>query len=112
MNGRVAERPQHLLMRVAVGIHGDDIERAIESYELMSQKFFTHASATLFNSGTTRPQVCSCYLTCMRDDSVEGVFEALTTCARISRHTSGVAVSISNHRAKGYDYNCRCGYLS
>ncbi|KAE9401778.1 ribonucleoside-diphosphate reductase large chain [Gymnopus androsaceus JB14] len=101
MNGKVAERPQHLLMRVAVGIHGDDIERVIESYNLMSEKYFTHASATLFNSGTTRPQVCSCYMTCLRDDSVEGVFEALTTCARISRHTSGVAVSISNHRAKG-----------
>ncbi|KAE9395738.1 alpha subunit of ribonucleoside-diphosphate reductase [Gymnopus androsaceus JB14] len=101
LDGKVVERPQHLLMRVAVGIHDDDIESVLETYNLLSAKLYLHASATLYNSGTTHPQICNCFLTCMRDDSIEGVFEALTTCCQISRHSSGVSVTISDHRAKG-----------
>ncbi|KAF9061014.1 ribonucleotide reductase [Rhodocollybia butyracea] len=91
MDGKVAERPQHLLMRVAVGTHGDDLEQALETYDLMSQKYYTHSSATLFNAGTTHPQMIL----------LVGFFETLTACAHISRHASGAAVSISNHRARG-----------
>lgn len=73
INGRPAERPQHMLMRVAVGIHGDDVEAAINTYHLMSEKFFTHASPTLFNAGTPRPQLSSCFLLTMKDDSIDGI---------------------------------------
>ena len=73
VNGKTAERPQHMLMRVSVGIHGEDIDSAIETYNLMSEKFFTHASPTLFNSGTPRPQLSSCFLLTMQDDSIEGI---------------------------------------
>lgn len=101
LNGRVAERPQHMLMRVAVGIHGNDIERAIETYHLMSQRFFTHASPTLFNAGTPHPQLSSCFLVCMKDDSIEGIYDTLKTCAMISKTAGGIGLSIHNIRATG-----------
>lgn len=75
INGHVAERPQHLLMRVAVGIHGTDIESAIDTYNLMSERYFTHASPTLFNAGTPHPQLSSCFLVSMKDDSIEGIYD-------------------------------------
>lgn len=75
INGLVAERPQHMLMRVAVGIHGRDIEAAIDTYNLMSERYFTHASPTLFNAGTPHPQLSSCFLVSMKDDSIEGIYD-------------------------------------
>ncbi|KAJ3312882.1 ribonucleotide-diphosphate reductase subunit rnr1, partial [Gonapodya sp. JEL0774] len=101
LNGRTAERPQHLLMRVAVGIHGDDADAAIESYNLMSEGAFTHASPTLFNAGTPKPQMSSCFLVGMKDDSIEGIFETLKTCALISKTAGGIGLSIQNIRATG-----------
>lgn len=88
-------------MRVAVGIHGDDIERAIETYHLMSKRFFTHASPTLFNAGTPRPQLSSCFLVTMKDDSIEGIYDTLKTCALISKTAGGIGLSIHNIRATG-----------
>ena len=85
INGKIAERPQHMLMRVSVGIHKEDIAAAIETYNLMSQKFFTHASPTLFNAGTPVPQMSSCFLVHMKEDSVEGIYDTLKTCALISK---------------------------
>nr|NVI77062.1 ribonucleoside diphosphate reductase large subunit [Cucujiformia] len=93
--------PQHMLMRVAVGIHGNDIEKAIETYELMSQKFFTHASPTLFAAATPRPQLSSCFLVMMPEDSIEGIFKCLTQCAFISKSAGGIGVNVHNIRAKG-----------
>jgi ribonucleoside-diphosphate reductase subunit M1 len=101
INGKPAERPQHLLMRVAVGIHGDDIERAIETYHYMSQRHFTHASPTLFNAGTVHPQLASCFLVCMKDDSIEGIYETLKNCAMISKTAGGIGLNIHNIRATG-----------
>lgn len=101
INGRVAERPQHMLMRVAVGIHGRDIDRAIETYNLMSERYFTHASPTLFNAGTNNAQLASCFLVAMKDDSIEGIYDTLKTCAMISKTAGGIGLSISNIRAKG-----------
>jgi ribonucleoside-diphosphate reductase subunit M1 len=100
-NGKVAERPQHMIMRVAVGIHGDDIEKAIETYNLMSSKYFTHASPTLFNAGTPSPQLSSCFLVCMKSDSIEGIYDTLKTCAMISKTAGGIGLSIHNIRATG-----------
>lgn len=100
-NGKVAERPQHLLMRVAVGIHGRDIERVIETYNLMSQRFFTHGSPTLFNAGTPNPQMSSCFLVAMRDDSIEGIYDTLKTCALISKSAGGIGLHIHNIRSTG-----------
>jgi ribonucleotide reductase alpha subunit len=77
VNGKVVERPQHMLMRVAIGIHGRNIKDALAAYELMSQKFFTHASPTMFNAGTPRPQMSSCFLVAMKDDSIEGIYDTL-----------------------------------
>src|SRR5882724_1828028 len=85
INGRVAERPQHMIMRVAVGIHGSDIDRVIQTYSLMSERYFTHASPTLFNAGTPNAQLSSCFLVCMKDDSIEGIYETLKNCAMISK---------------------------
>lgn len=99
--GKVVERPQHMLMRVAVGIHGDDIDAAIETYNLMSEKFFTHASPTLFNAGTPRPQMSSCFLIQMKDDSIEGIYDTLKTCALISKSAGGVGLSMQKIRASG-----------
>ena len=101
INGKIAERPQHMLMRVAVGIHGKDIERAIETYNLMSQRYFTHASPTLFNAGTPKPQLSSCFLVCMKDDSIEGIYDTLKQCAMISKTAGGIGLNIHCIRATG-----------
>ncbi|EDO14542.1 hypothetical protein Kpol_259p5 [Vanderwaltozyma polyspora DSM 70294] len=101
MKGEVAERPQHLIMRVAIGIHGEDIEAAIETYNLMSQRYFTHASPTLFNAGTPHPQMSSCFLVAMKDDSLEGIFDTLKECAMISKTAGGIGLHIHNIRATG-----------
>jgi len=101
MEGKVVERPQHLFMRVAVGIHGEDIASAIETYNLMSEKWFIHATPTLFNAGTPKPQLSSCFLLSMTDDSVGGIFETLTRCAKISQSAGGIGLSIHNIRATG-----------
>ncbi|KAL9690917.1 hypothetical protein QQ045_011331 [Rhodiola kirilowii] len=101
VNGKVVERPQHILMRVSVGIHKDDIESTIKTYDLMSQRWFTHASPTLFNSGTPRPQLSSCFLICMKDDSIEGIYDTLKECAAISKSAGGIGLSIHNIRATG-----------
>lgn len=101
MNGQVVERPQHLIMRVAVGIHGADIESTLETYNLMSEKWFIHATPTLFNAATPRPQLSSCFLLSMTDDSIPGIFETLSRCAKISQSAGGIGLSIHNVRAKG-----------
>ena len=101
INGKVIERPQHMWMRVAIGIHGDDLKRVKETYDLMSQKYFTHATPTLFNAGTLRPQLSSCYLIAMEDDSLGGIFNTLTDCAHISKWAGGIGLHIHNIRAKG-----------
>lgn len=99
VQGKVVERPQHMLMRVAIGIHKDDIDSALRTYHMMSQGWFTHASPTLFNSGTPRPQLSSCFLVCMKDDSIEGIYDTLKECAVISKSAGGIGVSIHNIRA-------------
>ncbi|KAG1334762.1 putative Ribonucleoside-diphosphate reductase large subunit [Cocos nucifera] len=99
--GKVVERPQHMLMRVAVGIHKDDIDSVLRTYHLMSQRWFTHASPTLFNAGTPRPQLSSCFLVCMKDDSIEGIYDTLKECAVISKSAGGIGVSVHNIRATG-----------
>ena len=101
LNGEVAERPQHMLMRVAVGIHHDNIEKALETYDLMSQGFFTHATPTLFNSGTPTPQMSSCFLLTMQDDSLVGIYDTLKQCALISKSAGGIGLSIHHIRSKG-----------
>lgn len=97
----VGETPQYLFMRVAVGIHGDDYPRVRETYDLMSQKYFTHATPTLFNAGTPRPQMSSCFLVAMKDDSIEGIYETLKECAHISKWSGGIGIHCSNIRANG-----------
>ena len=101
LNGQIAERPQHMLMRVAVGIHLDDLDAAIETYELMSKKYFTHATPTLFNSGTPKPQMSSCFLLAMREDSIDGIYDTLKQTAKISQSAGGIGLSIHNIRATG-----------
>ncbi len=101
MDGEVVERPQHMLMRAAVGIHGKDIPSAIETYTLMSEKWFIHATPTLFNAGTPKPQLSSCFLLSMTDDSIPGIFETLSRCAKISQSAGGIGISVHNVRAKG-----------
>ncbi|ADZ29836.1 ribonucleotide reductase large subunit protein [Cowpox virus] len=101
INNKIVERPQHMLMRVAVGIHQWDIESAIETYNLLSEKWFTHASPTLFNAGTSRHQMSSCFLLNMMDDSIEGIYDTLKRCALISKMAGGIGLSISNIRASG-----------
>ncbi|XP_047078416.1 ribonucleoside-diphosphate reductase large subunit [Lolium rigidum] len=101
VGGKVVERPQHMLMRVSVGIHKDDIDSAVKTYHMMSQRWFTHASPTLFNAGTPRPQLSSCFLICMKDDSIEGIYDTLSECASISKSAGGIGVSIHNVRATG-----------
>ena len=101
IDGKTIERPQHLIMRVAVGIHGEDIPAAIETYNLMSEKWFTHATPTLFNAGTPRPQLSSCFLLTMKDDSIDGIYDTLKNCAKISQSAGGIGLSIHNVRAKG-----------
>lgn len=101
MEGQVVERPQHMLMRASVGIHEDDLTSAIETYHLMSEKWFIHATPTLFNAGTPKPQLSSCFLLSMVDDSIQGIFETLTRCAKISQSAGGIGLSIHNVRATG-----------
>ena len=101
LNGEIAERPQHMLMRVSIGIHIDDLDAAIETYELMSKKFFTHATPTLFNSGTPKPQMSSCFLLTMKDDSIDGIYDTLKQTAKISQSAGGIGLSIHNVRATG-----------
>jgi len=101
MNGKVVERPQHLLMRASIGIHGEDIDSAIETYNLMSEKWFIHATPTLFNAATPKPQLSSCFLLSMTDDSISGIFETLSRCAKISQSAGGIGLSIHNIRAQG-----------
>jgi ribonucleoside-diphosphate reductase alpha chain len=101
VDGTVVERPQHLWMRVALGIHGMDTEKAFETYDYMSQKYFTHATPTLFNAGTPHPQLSSCYLLSMEDDSIDGIFNTLKDCATISKWAGGIGLHIHNIRATG-----------
>ena len=101
INGKIVERPQHMLMRVSVGINPDNIDAAIETYELMSKKFFTHATPTLFNSGTPKPQMSSCFLLTMQDDSIDGIYDTLKQTAKISQSAGGIGLSIHNVRATG-----------
>jgi ribonucleoside-diphosphate reductase alpha chain len=101
LNGQVAERPQHMIMRVAVGIHKDDIASAIETYNLMSERWFTHATPTLFNAGTPKPQMSSCFLLTVKDDSIDGIYDTLKSCAKISQSAGGIGLSIHNIRATG-----------
>lgn len=91
-----------MIMRVAVGIHGRDIDRVIETYNLMSERYFTHASPTLFNAGTPNPQLSSCFLVCMKDDSIEGIYDTLKTCAMISKTAGGIGLNIHCIRATGF----------
>ena len=93
INGRIVERPQHMLMRVAVGIHLNDIDQAIKTYDLMSQGWYTHATPTLFNSGTPIPQMSSCFLVTVADDSIEGIYETLKQCALISKSAGGFVLN-------------------
>ena len=95
------ERPQHMLMRVAVGIHGAELESVIETYNLLSERWFTHATPTLFNAGTPKPQMSSCFLLTMKDDSIEGIYDTLKQCANISQSAGGIGLSIHNIRATG-----------
>lgn len=101
LNGKISERPQHMLMRVSIGIHKEDIEAAIETYNLMSEKWFTHATPTLFNAGTPKPQMSSCFLLAMQDDSIEGIYDTLKQTAKISQSAGGIGLSIHNVRATG-----------
>jgi ribonucleotide reductase alpha subunit len=101
VNNKIVERPQHMWMRVAIGIHGKDMKAVKETYDLMSQKYFTHATPTLFNAGTPRPQLSSCYLIAMEDDSLDGIYNTLKDCATISKWAGGIGLHIHNIRAKG-----------
>lgn len=98
-DGQIIERPQHQIMRVAIGIHGNDINKVLETYDLMSKRYYTHATPTLFNAGTNNQQLSSCFLLSMKDDSVEGIYETLKQCALISKGSGGIGVSISSIRA-------------
>jgi ribonucleotide reductase alpha subunit len=104
---KIVERPQHMWMRVSIGIHGDlkfgsnQLQLIKETYDLMSQKYFTHATPTLFNAGTPRPQLSSCYLLAMEDDSIDGIYNTLKDCALISKYSGGIGLHIHNVRAKG-----------
>jgi ribonucleoside-diphosphate reductase alpha chain len=101
LNGEIAERPQHMLLRVSVGIHHGNITKALETYDLMSQGYFTHATPTLFNSGTPTPQMSSCFLLTMQDDSLDGIYDTLKQCALISKSAGGIGLSIHHIRSKG-----------
>lgn len=101
LDGKIVERPQHMLMRVSVGIHGEDMEKVVETYNLLSEKWFTHATPTLFNAGTPKPQLSSCFLLTMKDDSIDGIYDTLKQCAKISQSAGGIGLSIHNVRAKG-----------
>lgn len=99
IDGKVVERPQHMLMRVSIGIHKKDIEKAVDTYHMLSERWMTHASPTLFNAGTPRPQLSSCFLICMKEDSIEGIYDTLKECACISKSAGGIGLSIHDIRA-------------
>jgi len=101
IDGQIVERPQHMWMRVAIGIHGKDIVAALDTYEKLSKKMFTHATPTLFNAGTAKPQLASCFLLHMDDDSIDGIYKTLTDCAKISQLAGGIGIHIHNIRAAG-----------
>ena len=101
LNGNIVERPQHMLMRVSIGIHLNDVDAAIETYHMMSKKYFTHATPTLFNSGTPKPQMSSCFLLTMKSDSIDGIYDTLKQTAKISQSAGGIGLSIHNIRATG-----------
>ncbi|AGA78038.1 ribonucleoside-diphosphate reductase subunit alpha [Echinicola vietnamensis] len=101
LDDKVVERPQHMLMRVAIGIHKEDLDAAIETYHLLSEKWFTHATPTLFNAGTPKPQLSSCFLLTMKEDSIDGIYDTLKQCAKISQSAGGIGLSIHDVRAKG-----------
>ena len=101
LDGKVVERPQHMLMRVAIGIHMDDIDSVLETYNLLSEKWFTHATPTLFNAGTPKPQLSSCFLLTMKEDSIDGIYDTLKQCAKISQSAGGIGLSIHNVRGTG-----------
>src|ERR1700750_999439 len=101
VDGKIVERPQHMYMRVAVGIHKEDIDSAIKTYNLMSERWFTHATPTLFNAGTPKPQMSSCFLLTMKEDSIDGIYDTLKQTAKISQSAGGIGLAISNVRATG-----------
>lgn len=101
LDGKIAERPQHMFMRVSIGIHHDDIESAIITYNLMSERWFTHATPTLFNAGTPKPQMSSCFLLTMKEDSIDGIYDTLRQTAKISQSAGGIGLAIHGIRATG-----------
>ena len=101
INDKIIERPQHMWMRVAITIHEKDFEKVLETYNYMSKKYFTHATPTLFNSGTPRPQMSSCYLLAMENDSITGIYDTLKDCANISKYAGGIGLHIHNIRSTG-----------
>ncbi len=101
LNGKIAERPQQMLMRVAIGIHKKDVASAIKTYNLMSEGWFTHATPTLFNAGTPKPQMSSCFLLTMKSDSIEGIYDTLKSCAQISQSAGGIGLALHDIRATG-----------
>jgi ribonucleoside-diphosphate reductase alpha subunit len=101
IKGKTVETIQYMLMRVAIGIHGDNLKAILKTYELSSQKYFTHATPTLFNAGTMRPQMSSCFLLTMKDDSIDGIYDTLKQCAKVSKYAGGIGLSVSNIRATG-----------
>ncbi|PCJ81708.1 MAG: ribonucleoside-diphosphate reductase subunit alpha [Bacteroidetes bacterium] len=101
MNGEISERPQHMLMRVSVGIHKDDLDSVVSTYNMLSEGWFTHATPTLFNSGTPKPQMSSCFLLTMKEDSISGIYDTLKQCAKISQSAGGIGLAMHNIRAKG-----------
>ena len=109
-NGKIVERPQHLFMRVALGIHGEDLDSAFKSYKLMSEGYFTHATPTLFNAGTRVPQLASCYLQAMKDDSIIGIYDTLKDSAQISKWAGGIGVHIHNVRGRNVSIKSNGGH--
>jgi ribonucleotide reductase alpha subunit len=101
IDGKIVERPQYMYMRVALGIHKEDLRSVFTVYEHLSQHYYIHATPTLFNAGTRKPQMASCFLLAMKDDSIDGIYDTLTQCARISKSAGGIGVNISNIRAAG-----------
>ena len=101
LHGEIAERPQHMLLRVALGIHKSDIPQALKTYNLMSEGWFTHATPTLFNAGTPKPQMSSCFLLTMKEDSIEGIYDTLKSCAQISQSAGGIGLALHDIRATG-----------
>ena len=101
MNGAICERPQQMLMRVSVGIHKDDLDSVVSTYHMLSEGWFTHATPTLFNSGTPKPQMSSCFLLTMKEDSISGIYDTLKQCAKISQSAGGIGLAMHNIRAKG-----------